>query len=158
MIKNRSDEVRTNLMKCWTFKDIHFYVGLWFVQFLISKQRRYCLYERQRDDLIENFSLSFFKVYEKLAYVLNHWGELIPMNHNWELFIGVVCFNYCLTIAHIICFLIGNQRTLQTIEIYLLADNWIICRLPGEKHDFQQQHTNVLHTNLCSVRLVLIFF
>ena len=35
-----------------------------------------------------------------------------------------------------------------TIEIYLFADNWIICRLPRWKHDFQQQRTNVLHTIL----------
>ena len=50
------------------------------------------------NDLIENFCLSFFKVYEKLAYVLNHWGELRPMNHTLELFIGVFCFNYCHTL------------------------------------------------------------
>ena len=37
---------------------------------------------------------------------------------------------------------------ITTIEIYLLADNWIICRLPLGKHDFQQQHTDVLHTIL----------
>ena len=37
---------------------------------------------------------------------------------------------------------------ITTIETYLLADNWIICRLPRGKHDFQQQHTNVLHTIL----------
>ena len=39
------------------------------------------LRSHHRDVLIEKFCLSFFKVYEKLAYVLNHWGELIPMNH-----------------------------------------------------------------------------
>ena len=37
---------------------------------------------------------------------------------------------------------------IATIKIYLLADNWIICRLPRGEHDFQQQHTNVLHTIL----------
>ena len=37
---------------------------------------------------------------------------------------------------------------ITTIETYLLADNWISCRLPLGKHDFQQQHTNVLHTIL----------
>ena len=37
---------------------------------------------------------------------------------------------------------------ITTIETYLLADNWLSCRLPLGKHDFQQQHTNVLHTIL----------
>ena len=37
---------------------------------------------------------------------------------------------------------------ITTIETYLLADNWISYRLPLGKHDFQQQHTNVLHTIL----------
>ena len=62
------------------------------------------------------------------------------MYHNWELFIGVLCFNYCHTLLSLSVFSLEGQCTLQLLRR--------ICRLPRGKHDFQQQHTNVLHTIL----------
>ena len=54
------------------------------------------------------------------------------MNHNWELFIGVLCFNYCHTLLSLSVFSLEGQCTLQLLRLICLQIIELSAGCPAE--------------------------